>query len=60
MIIKFKRETKIIFIILGLIIVGAIIYIAVNYRKLKQPAPVPQNLAEQVESANVPVKPRGE
>ena len=62
MVLKFKRETKIIFIILGLIILGAVIYIAVNYRKLKQPAPVPQNLAAQaqVEAANVPLLPRGE
>ncbi len=59
MIIKFKRETKIIFIFLALIIIGAVIFIAVNYRKLKKPVPVPQNLAAQVKAAQVPILPRG-
>jgi hypothetical protein len=61
MALRFKRETKIVFIVLGLIIIGAAVFIIINYRKLKQPSPVSQNLATeaQVKSANVPVEPRG-
>ena len=61
MAIKFKRETKIIFIILALIILGAVVFIVVDYKKLKHPNPVSPNLAAQaqVKSANVPVEPRG-
>lgn len=61
MVLKFKRETKIIFIVLALIILGAAIFIVVNYKKLKHPNPVSQNLAAQaqVKSANVPIEPRG-
>lgn len=61
MAIKLKRETKIVFIVLGLIIIGAAVFIVVNYRKLRKPNPVPQNLAAQAEvkSANVPIEPRG-
>jgi len=61
MVIKFKRETKIIFVVLALIIIGAAVFVIINYRKLKQPNPVSQNLAAeaQVKSANVPVEPRG-
>jgi nitric oxide reductase large subunit len=63
MAIKFKRETKIIFIILALIILGAVVFISINYKKLKQPNPVSPNpnlaAQAQVKSANVPFEPRG-
>jgi hypothetical protein len=58
---KFHTETKIIFAVLVLIIIAAVIFIALNYRKLKQPNPVSQNLAvhAQVKAASVPIRPRG-
>jgi hypothetical protein len=59
MFIKFRRETKIILILLGLIIIGAAVFIAINYKKLKQSAPPPQNVAAQVKGANLPIQPRG-
>lgn len=59
MLLKFRLETKIIFGILALIIIGAVIFVVINYRKLKKPVPVPQNTTAQVKGAYVPVLPRG-
>jgi len=59
MFIKFHLETKIILIILALIIIAAAVFIGVNYKKLKQSAPPPQNVAAKVKGASLPVLPRG-
>ena len=60
---KFHTETKIIFAVLVFMIIAAAIFIAVNYRKLRQSNPAPKNLAAQtqarVEGASVPITPRG-
>ncbi len=58
---KFHRETKIIFAILSLIIIASAIWIAINYRKLKQPIKIPQNSVAQaqVKGAEIPIQPRG-
>jgi hypothetical protein len=59
MAIRFKLETKIIFAVLALIIIAVAVFILANYRKLKNPSSVPQNLAAQVKGAYVPILPRG-
>lgn len=44
MLIRFRRETKIIFAILGIIVIAAAVYIAVNYNRLKNSSPISPTL----------------
>ncbi len=59
MLIKFRRETKIVFIVLALIIIGAAIYIAVNYKKLKNDNPVSQTLGANIQALPTSTQPKG-
>lgn len=57
--IKFRRETKMVFIALVLIILGAAVYVAVNYNKLKNPNPVSQTLGANIQAWPVSSQPKG-
>lgn len=59
MILKFRRETKIVFIVLALIILGAAVYVAINYNKLKNPDPVSQTLGANIQARPISAQPKG-
>jgi hypothetical protein len=59
MMLKFRRETKIVFIALVLIILGAAVFIAINYNKLKNPDPVSQTLGAYIQARPISTQPKG-